>query len=89
VRTAAESTRRTRIDAEKTNRSLRDPDRRERPSSRRGALRQNCSFLEQIPEELVVDFVMELDTCALTNVPRAREVQFHHEVYNQFLWNLF
>ena len=32
-----------------------------RPSSRRGALRQNCSFLEQIPEELVVDFVMELD----------------------------
>jgi len=31
-----------------------------RPSFRQGGFWQNCSRLEQIPEELVVDLVMEL-----------------------------
>src|SRR5690242_776330 len=36
-----------------------------RPSFRRGALRQNCSYLEQIPQELVVDLMMKLDFLCL------------------------
>jgi hypothetical protein len=31
--------------------------------------RQNCSFLEQIPEKLVVDFVMELHLLRLDESP--------------------
>ena len=31
------------------------------------------------------------DRCprSLGSIVKAQEVQFHHEVYNQFLWNLF
>jgi len=31
------------------------------------------------------------DRCprSLGTIVKAQEVQFHHEVYNQFLWNLF